>query len=145
MAGAALALALFVTSCAAANAVKRPSVAVDDVSLQSISLGGATVRVLLDLRNPNPFALPIEGVDWTLDLAGAKALDGQSDLDERIPANGSAPVAMTVTIGAAEAAGAIAKLLEGARAYQLNGNVKVATPLGPLGVPFSRAGTLQAP
>ena len=56
--------ALLAASCA--SLVKEPRVALAEVAVQALTLSGATIRVELDVENPNGFGLDAKALDYTL-------------------------------------------------------------------------------
>ena len=91
---AVLALTL-VGSAGCASLVKSPTIMLADVQVSSIGLTGATLRVQLDVYNPNRFGLDSKALDYTLFYATAEDTDDRSSSsaprrDDASPSEGGA-------------------------------------------------------
>lgn len=65
------------SGCAAVpNVVAPPSISVQDVSLQNLSLTQGTALVGLQVTNPNAFPIPLEGIQYNLRLNGTPVASG---------------------------------------------------------------------
>lgn len=85
------------TGCAALG-VERPGAKVVGMKVVDVKAEGFTMNFDVDLTNPNAFDLPMTAADYTLSLAGAKALSGSADLSGSVPANDSKRVMLPVNI-----------------------------------------------
>ncbi|MBA3541205.1 MAG: LEA type 2 family protein [Deltaproteobacteria bacterium] len=135
------------------RSIERPTANVRDVSLSSASFAGVSGELALDITNPNGFGVPLSGIDWELSITclaptrcinHARALTGSVQLSQTIPARGVAPVKTALTIATRDAIAAASALAGGARDYQLVAHLHFSTPVGPLAVEVTHAGTLGA-
>jgi len=137
------ALALTVLLLAVGCATLRPEIVVPEVSLVNITPIGATLfeqraRVDLRLRNPNDFAIDLTGLDFQLDVNGARLASGVTGDAVTIPRLGEGLVSVEVTttllawMRQVEILGTAQEI-----AYDLTGHLHVAH-LGRL--PFSHSG-----
>ena len=122
-----------------------------ELSVVSVQLANATVweqhlKVRVHVRNPNDRALPIKGLDYSLELMGEKAATGQSDASFVVPALGEAEFDMSVTTNMAAALLQLAARGSNALAqevpYRLTGKVDLSE--GWLrSIPFDQRGTFK--
>ncbi len=124
------------------RSIEKPSATVRDVSVSSAGFTGVTGQLRLDVTNPNPIGVPLQGIDWTLSIGGAKAVSGTVQLSQTIPARGVAPVTTTLTIDARDVAAVGSALAGGSRSYQLHAHIRFATAVGPLAVDLDTTGQL---
>jgi LEA14-like dessication related protein len=139
-------LVVFVTaSCAAfGKPLEKPDVDVTAVGISSVSLRGVDGRVDLAVTNPNSVGLPLRAIDWQLEVGGARAVTGRSELAQTIPAKGSAPVATDLHIGSLDAADVAARLAAGDRSYRFSATLHFSTSLGDLSVTVVDDGELAS-
>ncbi len=116
------------------------------VELVDASLTEQRFVLGFDVTNPNPVALPVSSIDYTLDLAGQRFAQGQSGDALRLPANGSGSFSLEVRTNLLKSARTLSKLIltGGQREidYALNGNFGVDLPLAPA-LPFRRSGSVR--
>lgn len=153
---------------ACASLVKEPRVALAEVGVADLSFSGATLRVQLDVENPNGFGLDAKALEYTLFfLPGASARPGAAEEEvQPTPPDGAAswrtlasgrtvePVALpsgqTVRVPVSipfrfrdlEDA-ALSLLREGTLRYRFEGAFTVGSPVGDIRVPFDRTGLLD--
>lgn len=142
-------LAVFATMLGCSTVVpqlEKPRLALSRVHLQEGS-GVMEQRLLVGVRvaNPNDRALPVKGLNLSLELDGQHVADGVSTRSFVVPANSEAEFDMLVT---ANLAGVLLKLATRRNAlrepipYRVTG--KVATRLGMLrSIPFTDTGTIS--
>jgi len=124
------------------RSIEKPSAKVRDVSVASAGLTGVTGELRLDVTNPNPVGVPLQSIDWTLSVGGARAVTGSVQLSQTIPARGVAPVTTSLTIDARDAIAVAGALSSGSRSYQLHATIRFATAVGPLAVEVDSRGEL---
>jgi LEA14-like dessication related protein len=114
------------------------------VSLRAVeaSVFEQKLEVRMKVHNPNSIALPVNGLDVDMELAGEPFAHGVSAREFIVPANGEAEFDMNVT---ANAVNALLKIAGGkntdAIAYRLKG--KLSTKIGLLRtIPFEETGTV---
>jgi hypothetical protein len=93
-------------------------------------LGGAGIRIWLEVTNPNPFGFTLSTVNATLALQGTRAADGDFPLGLPLGAGQQSVVPLDLSINFADVprlAGALRQAASGgAIDYQLDGTVGVA-------------------
>lgn len=119
------------------NVVAPPSISVQDVSLQSLSLTQGTGLVSLNVTNPNAFPIPLEGVQYNLRLNGTPVASGDQRQAMYLPPNQPTAVQIPVQLQLATIM-QLAPVLWQNRSvqYQLDGAVRLPF----ISVPFQRQG-----
>jgi LEA14-like dessication related protein len=136
-------LLVFVWACAAfPAALERPRAEVRDVRIEALSLAGLRGEVDLDVFNPNAFAVPLDRVEWQLEIGGADTAGGSVRLAEAIPARGSAPLVIGLQLDGSDAAALARQLAAGERSYTLRGVMHFTTSLGEIPVSFVESGDI---
>ncbi|MFZ1388514.1 MAG: LEA type 2 family protein [Thiolinea sp.] len=131
------AMALIAGCSAVPNVVAPPSISVQDVSLQSLSLTQGTGLVSLNVTNPNAFPIPLEGVQYNLRLNGTQVASGDQRQSMYLQPNQPTAVQIPVQLQLATLM-QLAPVLWQNRAvqYQLDGAVRLPF----ISVPFQRQG-----
>ena len=141
---ATVAGAVVLAGCAGmGQQVEPPEVFV--VGLEPLPGGNLEQRFRIDLRlqNPNDFDLEIDGLDFHLDLNGARLTRGLSDEVVRIPRLGEAVVEVSATTTVFDLVRQLVDVpsLEGME-YEVSGRLFLSDPpRGP--VEFQRSGRLM--
>lgn len=144
-------LALAASGCAALNqllkgAFQQPRVSFKTAQLQDLSLGGATVNLVWQVQNPNPFGLEVAGVDYRFDIEGKQLAAGKPPNGFDLRAGGSSELQFPVGVRFQELVPALQQLLtRDSVAYKAAGNIGIRTPLGILKFPISHEGTFPVP
>ncbi len=71
--------ALFLSACSSTGIkglVEPPTIQVHKVEMGKFSLNGGSATFVLDVQNPNRFAIPLTGMDYGLSLNGVKVAQG---------------------------------------------------------------------
>lgn len=126
------------SGCAGVSTVVAPpSISVQDVSLQSLSLTQGTGLVSLNVTNPNAFPIPLEGVQYSLRLNGTPVASGDQRQSMYLQPNQPTPVQIPVQLQLATLM-QLAPVLWQNRSvqYQLDGAVRLPF----ISVPFQRQG-----
>jgi len=133
--GAAL---VFLGLAACSSAVQEPEVRLDGVSVGSIGLDGGTLRVRLNVVNPNSFGLQAEGLDYVIEVAD-DGRDGEAwdtlsvgRFDDRITveADDSAFVEIPIRFRYRDLGTAVSSLLStGSFDYRITGSVQLREPM----------------
>lgn len=139
-------LMVILSGCTASrlyNAV-APSVAVSSVTLDHMTFAEQAFTVALKVSNPNPFALPVTGIDYTVHMGGETVADGATNKSFTLPANGTRLVRLSVVGDFLDALSMFrnwrksgSKSLE----YRVTGSVKLAGV--PIRLPFTYADSLS--
>lgn len=122
--------------------LKTPEVSFVSLRAVEASVFEQKLEVRMKVHNPNSIALPVNGLDVDMELAGEPFAHGVSAREFIVPANGEAEFDMNVT---ANAVNALLKIAGGkntdAIAYRLKG--KLSTKIGLLRtIPFEETGTV---
>jgi LEA14-like dessication related protein len=138
------ACALF-SACAVTPKLETPHLAVTDVTILNNDLWAQKLRVRVQVDNPNNIALPVRGLEYTIEVEGQQFATGESAASFVVPARGQAEFDMNVT---ANLAGTLIRLLvrgqQGQQtiAYRLTG--KLSLSAGFLrSIPFEDHGTFN--
>ncbi len=139
---AALAAAL-VAGCATIGrqVFEQPVVTFKDVRVSGLGLQGGSLDVLLNVYNPNRFALDATRLTYRLMVDSTQL--GTGALDQRfvVQRGDSAVVRLPVQFSFAGLGAAGRQLLRsGAVNYRVLGDVTVSTPIGNFTRPFDRTG-----
>jgi LEA14-like dessication related protein len=143
---AALVAGALLGSCALVPQLTMPELSVVGLQLEGGDFFTQRLKVRVHVRNPNDRALPIKGIEYTLEVDGQPFAAGESAASFVVPALGEADFDMNVT---ANVTSAVLRLLThapdaaGARIpYRLSG--KVALSEGWLqSIPFEQHGTFK--
>jgi LEA14-like dessication related protein len=121
-----------------------------DVSLAGLSFAEAGLfeqgfTLQLRLKNPNDFDIPVEALNFALDVNGAPFANGLSDEDFTLPASAELVVPIEVSIATEDLIERVTAIGTGRRLdYHLTGAAEIDSWFaGP--VPFDRAGKLALP
>ncbi|MEX2151648.1 MAG: LEA type 2 family protein [Steroidobacteraceae bacterium] len=136
---------ILVAGCAGLGTqLETPEITFVGIRAVEASLFEQKLEVRLRVRNPNTMALPVNGLDVDMELAGEPFATGVTAREFVVPAHGEAEFDMIVT---ANAATALLKIAGGDRqsreeiGYRLQG--RLSTKLGLLrSIPFEESGTL---
>lgn len=134
-------------SCATLQrAVQKPSLRFKQASLAAISLGGATLDVVFDVQNPNPFGLSVAELDARFLVEGKQLVSTKPPLGIDLPARGTTELRLPMQIRFADVAGvAQAFLSKDQASYELTGNIGVDSPIGILRLPVGVKGQFDVP
>ena len=124
---------LLLGGCALTPRLIPPTLTVVDVQLQGSDLWEQHLKVRMHVQNPNDRALPIKGLEYTLQVEGQQFASGESAASFIVPARGEAEFDMNVTTNLA---GTLLKLLARGSdtlsqsvAYRLTGKVSLSEGL----------------
>jgi LEA14-like dessication related protein len=124
---------LLLGGCALTPRLIPPTLTVVDVQLQGSDLWEQHLKVRMHVQNPNDRALPIKGLEYTLEVEGQQFASGESAASFIVPARGEAEFDMNVTTNLA---GTLLKLLARGSdtlsqsvAYRLTGKVSLSEGL----------------
>lgn len=138
------------TGLAACSSLPPSEVDLPDVSLAGLSfaepgLFEQKLTIQLRLKNPNAFDIPIDGLNFALDVNSTPFADGVTDKDVTLPGLGEIVVPVDITISTNTLIERVVAVGTGQRLdYQLTGEADIgswfASPL-----PFRREGRLALP
>jgi LEA14-like dessication related protein len=138
-----LAAGVLLQGCAALKEqIKEPQVSIQSVQLREASLSEAQLDFLLNIDNPNPLGIAMQGLSYNLKLDSKQLFDGRSGERVQVPANGSATVALPFVVDYEELLGGLGALRNTRSvAYELSGEVD----LGLLSLPYRKQGKITLP
>ena len=138
--------ALFLSMAACSSLVPKleaPQLTVVGLELVKADLLQQQLRVRMHVRNPNDRALPVRGIEYTVEVAGEDFAHGDSDRDFTVPALGEYEFDVNVY---ANAAPLVLKYALGNRRdpvpYRIVGKVRLSSGLI-RSVPFNETGELK--
>lgn len=137
------AILLLAGGCAGLNEiVQQPQMHFKKVVPADFSLAGATFNFNFDVRNPNPLGLNLSKVTYALALNQHPLASGDLNQGIALPARGSAPLEIPLSLNFKDLLAAAADLGRSPKLpYQLAGKVYV----GPLAIPYDVKGELELP
>jgi len=122
---------------------QAPTLAVIDIKLGHSDFFQQHLQVRMSVHNPNDRELPVQGLEYTLEVNGEEAAHGESGASFVVPARGDAEFDMNVT---ANAAAALLRMFARGNAaaiqYRIRGKVQLSSGLLRR-VPFDQQGELQ--
>lgn len=122
---------LQLSGCALAPKLVTPELSIVGVQLVGTDLFAQRLKVRVHVQNPNKRTLPVEGLEYTLEVDGQPFATGESAASFVVPALGSAEFDMNVTT---HVAGTLIRLLtRGAESrgqavpYRLYGKIELSS------------------
>ncbi len=117
------------------NVVSTPKVELTDVEVMGLGFKSQTFLLSFNVRNPNPFALPVENVSYGVRLDGQRFASGTTPSSFSVPAQGAARFAISVELDLLQTAPRLLSIVrQGNRShidYELEGQLAVDIPLTP--------------
>ena len=134
--------AVSLAGCALFGHWQTPTLSVVSIQLGHSDLWQQHLLVRMGVHNPNDRELPVEGLNYTLEVNGEECAHGESGASFIVPAHGDAEFDMKVT---ANAAAALLRMFAHGNAapvqYRIHGKVQLSS--GMLrSVPFDQQGEL---
>ncbi|WP_020396726.1 LEA type 2 family protein [Thiolinea disciformis] len=137
--GWALALAGCSAMGPASNFIQAPKISIQDASVQNISLMQGTGLVTLQITNPNPVPIPLEGVQYNLRLNGAQVASGAQRQSMHLMPNQPMAVQIPIQLNLQQIMQLAPNLWRSQQVqYELDGAVQVPY----LSIPFQRQGEI---
>lgn len=137
------AMVLLLSGCAVVEQPLPPKVRLANVQFLDSTLFEQRMHVDLQVRNPNNFDLPLEGLTFELEVNGNPLLEGSSSEIVNIPRLGEAMVPVRASTSLLDMIQQFVALGEGDHlSYRLKGRAYLTGYFG-LGVPFETSGTLE--
>jgi LEA14-like dessication related protein len=144
-AASVLAVALL-GACALTGKFETPKLSVVEVQVMSSDLWEQHLRVRMRVQNPNDRALPVKGLEYTIEVEGQRFASGVSAASFIVPAMGAAEFDMNVTTNLA---GTLLRLLARGPdalgqgiAYRLAGKLSLSQGLW-ASIPFEEHGSFR--
>lgn len=143
-------LVLAMTSLAACATVEdlvvAPAVSLRNVHVQDIDLSGQTFVLSFDVTNPNAFALPINTINYGVELDGHRFASGEAQSAFTVPARGDGEFAISVDLNLLRTAPELLFIVrDGVRGdipYRIEGQFGVDLPFAKP-IHFSNNGKIQ--
>lgn len=97
---AGLAAAAFMLSgCASLESmVSAPEVSLSNVQVESLEIAEQKFLLSFDVRNPNPFPLPIRAISYAVELDGRRFASGEAASSFTVPASSDGEFAISVDL-----------------------------------------------
>lgn len=122
--------------------IQAPTVKYAGSRLDSVSLHDAKLNFLIHVDNPNPIDLPIQGLNYSLDINHKKLLSGLAQQGTRIPANAGVDLSLPIVIRYEDFLEGLQQLQhQDSFEYTLQGDIN----LGVMQLPYSASGSLPLP
>lgn len=121
--------------------LKDPEVEVVGLGVDDVSASEVSVRLKLNVKNPNGIPLKVGRVTYALNFAGDKVTEGEVKEGVSVPANGSNTVELPLKF----AYNSVGNVLKGlftqkfSKTYELKGTAQV----GMFAIPFSKKGEVD--
>ncbi|MGH7474807.1 MAG: LEA type 2 family protein [Longimicrobiales bacterium] len=140
--------AVALTACS--TVVRQPEVRVEGVRVGGIGLQGGLLYVLLEVENPNGFALEANGLTYDIDVrhqengdtSWVDLVDGQYEDDIRIGSRQIDRLEIPIEFTYREMGGALRTLIDrGSFTYRISGAVALNEPLR-RSVPYRKSGVV---
>lgn len=124
-----IALTLLLVGC---STVKQPTATFKTMNVTGITPQGFTMAFDLDVQNPNAVALPLSQTDYKLNFAGVNVLEGRAKPEGTLPANGSLPLTLPVTVTFENLLAAEQAIVKGGGKipYSFTGDIDVSSAAG---------------
>ncbi len=121
---------------------KLPEISLKQVRVTSLSLAGATVKFTVDLKNKNPFALALQGIQYRIRLGGTAFAKGKARAVYSITERGTSTVEIPVRVNFLKLGRSAYNLLaEKSSSYEISGELNIQVPkLGQKSFPFKKTG-----
>jgi len=135
------------TGCASQLSTLKPQAHVSDTKVQSISFDSITLGVLVDVKNPNRFSIPMGLLSLNLMVDGQQIAQAKSEQNTSLKANKSTQVMVPVTIPYSSLFNLVKSARDGnAFQFSVAGNLAIPMPLmGDINIPLSYSGKAPIP
>lgn len=128
------------------NIISSPEVELREVEVVGLGFSSQTVLLSFDIRNPNPFALPVSHVSYGIQLGGQRFASGQTSSDISVPASGTSQFAISVDLDLLNTAPRLLSVIRDSThaeiPYELEGQLSVDIPFTPP-VTYRSSGAIQ--
>lgn len=137
---------LLAAGCASLQqSLETPEISLKGLKLVEADLSKQRYELSLHVRNPNPIALPVRGMNYRIQLAGERFADGETLQAFTIPAGGETDFELSVTTDLLRTLSGVQRLLdrrERTLKYELGGQLQVNLPFV-RALPFSSSGEVD--
>lgn len=134
------ALLLLTTGC------KAPTVRLDNALLKKLTDTGLEVGLDLTVLNPNEYAIPLQSIEWDLDLFQRNFTEGVSNFTTNIPAQRTANFEVPLGISFRSVSIGVQDVLTRRTIpWGFQGACSFRTPAGPVKAGFEESGSWANP
>ena len=131
--------------------MEKPTITVTDLSVQEVKALEAIFMLELRVMNPNDYPLDIRGITCDLTVDGNHFANGISDVQQEVPAFGTATVPVTVYASVLDMVGSVIQILQQAEnkgsvkplRYELAGKIRLGGSGAVNTLPFDSKGELS--
>ena len=135
---------MFMTGCSLF--VRDPEVAVKDVALTGLDSSGAMLEIGLDVTNPNPYQISLQGYDYALQVKSLPLASGATRQTMVFAADKTTNVRIPVKISYADLLEILKSRPDPDRiTYQLKAGLDLNLPVGAMTLPIDASGTFAVP
>lgn len=125
---------LLISACASTGQlIDTPDVSLSDVQIEDLDLSAQTFLLHFDVRNPNPFPLPVSAVSYNIELDGYRFATGKTQGGFTVPASGDGDFAISVQLNLLRSAPQLLYIVrDGTQRdipYALDGKLGIDIPL----------------
>ena len=140
------ALALMITAaCSLGNRFSEPQVAFRGVNLRGLGLTGGSLDLVLDVYNPNRFALDATRMTYNLWVDSLPLARGAKDDRFRVNSKDTQTITIPVDFSWSGMSEAARQLLNtGTVNYRVAGDITVGSALGNYTIPYDRRGRFSS-
>lgn len=141
MVGMVLAAALFASACATIGRAvfTQPTVTLRNVQLRGLGVTGGSLDVVLNVYNPNGFALDATELEYNVQVDSMPFANGMLDQRFTVQSGDSTTVTIPVNFSYAGIGQAARQAINtGVVNYRVFGEIRVGTPIGTFAVPYDR-------
>jgi LEA14-like dessication related protein len=126
--------------------VLSPRVTLRAADVVGTRFEGVEVALKLDVENPNPFALPVVRVNYSVTVEGVAAFAGLAPVNAAVASQGTYPVTLQLFLPYGKIPTIAERMASGQPlAYGVSGTVGVQTPAGVMDLPIAWTGTMPLP
>ncbi len=131
--GVLLLTTVLLSSCASLdNVVSAPTVSLRNVQVEDIGFDSQTFILSFDVRNPNPFPLPVKSINYGVKLDGHRFASGEAVSSFTIAAGGDGAFAISVDVNLLQIAPELLFIVRDATLrdipYSLEGRLAIDIP-----------------
>ncbi len=125
---------------------QTPSVRLDNALLKKLTNTGLEVGLDMTVLNPNEYAIPLQQVDWNLDLFSTPFTNGISNFTTNIPAGRTAAFEVPLGISFQSVSVGVQNVLtKRTIPWGFEGGCSFRSPAGPVRVGFDKQGQWANP
>ena len=147
---ASIILLVFFAGCSSlqnTNNPQRPAASLKDVRIENASASSLNLLFDVEIQNPNRFALPMTGIDYSVTSKASCLFSGKEQINETIPAMSTKTVTLPVTTDNLDFEVAFEETSPGSKVpYKANAELSMITPAGSMiNLQLNKTGELDVP